>query len=230
MSVLCFGDSLTYGRVGHSYIPYLKTALPKINRGVNGDTIRHAFKRFQRIVQSPEYAQADTYIIGLGTNDVLLPYMTSISGLWNMQMQYRCRRMRCITDSRKFYLQYEKYIRLLKNYDKRIILIGLPYIELERYPHKKLRQYNKIIKKLAERYDCQFVDIYAIQTKMVPHPREFSWRHRNIRRLIDSTMMTFFPSTKDKYKRRRNLDLTVDGVHFSRRSAIALAEAVGECI
>ena len=100
--IVCLGDSLTFGSVGYSYIRFLRHPLEVINKGVNGDTTYGALKRLRRIVAYPEYEAADTYIVGIGTNDVLLPYLTRISWLWKLQMGPKCRRLQCKTDMKEF--------------------------------------------------------------------------------------------------------------------------------
>lgn len=49
MKIMCIGDSLTFGNVGFSYIPFLAKDIVKYNRGLNGETMRGTFKRLQRI-------------------------------------------------------------------------------------------------------------------------------------------------------------------------------------
>lgn len=54
MSIICIGDSLTYGRVGYSYIPFLKTPEKVINKGINGDTTLCALKCLKKYSASPD--------------------------------------------------------------------------------------------------------------------------------------------------------------------------------
>lgn len=226
MAILCIGDSLTYGRVGYSYVDRLNISQPVLNAGQNGDTLLHMTKRLRSILSSSKADAIDTCIVGIGTNDLLLPYLCGLSPLWNLQFSQRCRRMRCIEDDREFAFAYEQLLELLARHHKRGVCISIPYLQLENFPHDKLRRYNRIIRSLTRRYGCGFVDLYGMQLALAPAPTCFSWEHRNLGRMADSGCMTLFPPFKSHLERTRPLELTVDGVHFNRRSAKALATAV----
>lgn len=226
MAILCIGDSLTYGRVGYSYVDLLKTDRPVLNAGQNGDTLLHMTKRLHSILNSSKADTIDTCIVGIGTNDLLLPYLCGLSPLWKLQFSRRCHRMRCITDDQEFAFAYEQLLELPVRYHKRGICIGIPYLQLENFPHEKLRLRNQTIRTLAARHGCGFVDLYGMQLALCPSPSCFSWEHRNLGRMVDSGCMTVFPPFKAHLEHTRQLELTVDGVHFNRRSAKALAAAV----
>lgn len=210
----------------NSYIRYLRHPLEVINKGVNGDTTHGALKRLRRIVAYPEYEAVDTYIVGIGTNDVLLPYLTRISWLWKLQMEPRCRRLQCKTDMKEFAVEYEKYLILLADRQKKMILIGMPYIELKGYPHESIRIRNKIIGRLAKKYEVPFIDIYALQMELASQPGEYTWKHRNLTRVGEGVFTAVLPFTKDWFGRMRGLKLTVDGVHYNTESARVLAVEV----
>lgn len=228
MSIICIGDSLTYGRVGYSYIPFLKTPEEVINKGLNGDTTLCALKRLKKILSQPRYHAVDTYIVGIGTNDILLPYIASLSPLWRLQMTPKCKAMKCITNNKTFAASYEKYLKLLSKHNKKVILLGLPYIQLAHFPLKTVKERNRIIEKLALQYNYTFIDTYAAQLDLVPRPKLYSWHRRNLLHFIDSSIMTVFPPAKDWFERKRQLGLTVDGIHFTALSAGTLAQKINE--
>lgn len=227
MKIVAIGDSLTLGEIGYSYIPFLKKGRQIVNKGVNGDTTICAFRRLERIIKNPRYQAADTYIVGIGTNDILLPHLSTISALWNRQMKPRCKRKQCITNDDTFKKEYERYLTLLTEHNKKIILLGLPYIQLEDFPHEKIVRRNQIIKRLALKYKASFVDVRSIQLKILTKPKYYSWKRKNISRLVDSAIMAVLPFTKDYFGKKRELDITVDGVHFTSKSARAVARCVG---
>jgi lysophospholipase L1-like esterase len=72
-NIICFGDSITYGKgatPGNDYPSLLakKLNIPVINAGVNGDTTRGALKRLKRDVLDKDPLLV---IIELGANDYL---------------------------------------------------------------------------------------------------------------------------------------------------------------
>jgi len=79
MKIICIGDSLTFGSVGYSYIKYLKPKIKAINAGVNGDTTLGAYKRLKKYLGNSRYADVRTYIVSIGTNDIFLPYLSTLS-------------------------------------------------------------------------------------------------------------------------------------------------------
>lgn len=224
--IVCIGDSLTFGSVGYSYIRFLTNPSEAINRGVNGDTVYGALKRLRKITDDPGCKAADTYIIGIGTNDILLPYLTKVSWLWKLQMEPRCRRLQCKTDIKEFAVEYEKYLTLLAKRQKKVILIGMPYIELKGYPHESIRIRNKIIGRLAKKYKVPFIDVYAMQMELASQPGEYTWKHRNLTRVAEGVFTVLLPFTKEWLGRLRKLKLTVDGVHYNRTSARVLGGEV----
>ena len=51
----------------------------------------------------------------------------------------------------------------LKNKNKDVILISLPYTELLNLNESIILSMNKIIENLKEKYMCKYIDIYSIQ-------------------------------------------------------------------
>ena len=89
MKIVCFGDSLTFGSVGHSYIKYLDTDNKVINRGINGDTTACMHGRLKRYISKASNTDTNIYVVAIGTNDLLLPYLTKVSPLWKIQITPR---------------------------------------------------------------------------------------------------------------------------------------------
>lgn len=229
--LLCLGDSLTFGSVGYSYIKYLDPRLKAINKGVNGDSTIGAYRRLRKYIVHPKYKGIDTYVIGIGTNDILLPYLTEISGLWKIQMSPKVTLKKCIKEDAQFEDFYEKYLKLLRVHKKKGILIGLPFIQLKDYPNHVIKRRNHSIYKLSKKYDMPFIDVYGLQKELFENPSDaYSWRYTNFSKIIAGGIMVMKPSTKDWFSKKRSLELTVDGVHFNSASAKLLAKAINDQI
>jgi len=54
----------------------------------------------------------------------------------------------------------------------------------------------------------------------------YSWGEFNIMRCINGTAFMLIPHLNDVFSKARNLDITVDGVHFNSLSAKILAKEV----
>lgn len=224
--ILCIGDSITLGMVGYSYIPFADKKQQLVNLGVNGESLRGGVRRLCRYMRKRAYREADTVIFALGTNDILLPYLGNRSRFWHMQYRFRNIIRSFCSDIGEFAGYYEEAVRQMKSNGYKVVLVGLPYIQLADYPLGKVEAYNSCIRSLARTYDAEFIDIYEIQKKRVRLDRTCSWGRLNVGRIADGLYMLLFPGRKDALSRRRGLDVTVDGVHFNSRSARMLAEAI----
>ncbi len=228
MDILCVGDSLTFGNVGYSYIHFLRqnTRYRLINKGRNGDTVRGAYARLKGMIDARKY-DAEAYILGIGTNDLLLPYLKTVSPLWSLHMSLRCKVMKCIENDEEFHQAFKKTVSLLHERCKPVIVLGMPFINLEGFPHELLKKRNRVMHEVADAYSCPFIDTYRLQTEMIPSDsREYTWRHKNVIRIADALMMTLFPLSKDCFSKARGLTTSVDGVHLSSCSARLLAAEI----
>lgn len=225
--ILCLGDSLTFGNVGYSCIKFMSPQIKAVNKGRNGDTTLGAYQRLERCLQKPYYEQFDTYVIQIGANDLLIPYLATLSPFWKKVSQRRCRRKKCIAEDKEFEKQYEKFILLLKEKEKKIVLVGMPLTELKDFPLDALRRRNAIIYALAEKHHVHYVDTFALMESVVKNQlRQYRWSATNLPRILDGFVMTIFPHCKDWFSKARKLELTVDGARFNSTSAKLIAKAI----
>ena len=221
--ILCLGDSLTRGTVGFTYIKFVKKGEWK-NKGKNGDTTYGALSRLKKYRQKNWYSSVDVCVVEIGTNDLLQPFLCGGSWFWGAFLKNRSWKQWALEPSK-----YEKLIRqildcLLED-GKKVVLVGLPIIQLKEYPLDKLYERNKIVKRLANEYGAGFVDILRLEETRRPGcNREYKWGQTGIVRGLDIIVMFFFPFLKNLFSRVRKLELTVDGVHFNSFAAKLLAE------
>ena len=226
MRLICIGDSLTFGNVGYSYIHFLNKKNHAVNKGKNGDTLRGAYGRLKKIIDKPRHG-GGTFILGIGTNDILLPYLKSLSLFWFLTMNLRCKIKRCIENDDNFEREYDRLLQLCSEKNKRVIVFGIPFINLKNFPHEKTMRRNAVIKRLAQKYNYSFIDIYELQKETLPpDKRTYTWKHGFAFRLIDAVIMTLLPFCKDGFAKARGLNASVDGVHFNSASAKILAAEI----
>lgn len=227
--IICVGDSLTFGNVGYSYRKYL-TNTCTVNKGFNGDPLMGIYQRLLRILENPKYAEAKTYIIGGGTNDILLPALKHHSLFWKFFNTARPAVMgyRYCCNKRSFLYMYDKIIRLLLAHEKNIILIGIPKSEIGNVPlNDSIQSRNIIIQDLAGKYNLPYINIYDIISSLQREPIcEYNWGKTIAMRLFDATLMTIFPFSKDMLSRLRHLSATVDGIHYNSQTAQRLAKII----
>ena len=226
MKITCLGDSLTHGNVGYSYIDFLDKRIRAVNKGKNGNTIRGTRRRLEKILNQSKY-DSPIYVLGIGTNDFLLPYLKTVSMFWFVIMGIRCKVKACIENDLQLYKEYDKLLSLLFKNEKRVIVFGQPFINLRNFPHGDLIKRNASMKKLADQYDFPFIDIYRLQKERLEEDTQvYTWKRSFFLRVIDVVIMSLLPFTKDKFAKRRGLTTSVDGVHFNSNSAKILAKEV----
>ncbi len=227
--ILYLGDSLTRGIVGWSYIKFMPAG-PHKNGGLDGDTAHGALRRMRIYRETPWYPRIDTVVVGIGTNDLLQPYLMEYAPIWRLVFGWRGGWKKWADEQ-----EYERVIRAIVETvlsdGKRCVLMGLPLMQLRDYPLKALQARNALLERLAGEYGLPFADVMGAELQAVPEPRrDYSFGRLGLRRLADIVTMGLFPSTKDACSRRRGLELTVDGVHFNSLSGSLAAEAVKKCL
>ncbi|MEI2777457.1 MAG: SGNH/GDSL hydrolase family protein [Tetrasphaera sp.] len=237
-TVLCLGDSLTYGQVGYSYLDFMKTPDRFINRGRNGDTVQGAAARLTRYIASPRYAAVTTCIVGIGTNDTLWPTLARRSAFWARYVAARAGAPVAGRDT-DFRAAYERIVTQARVAGWDLIVIGLPATELTWLPTETLAPRDALIREIARTHALPYVDQRAAMAAAAlrfreAHPgaslRPYDWSGHNAARIGDALAMSILPPSKDWFARRRQLILSVDGVHHSSLAARAVAAAGAECL
>jgi len=231
MRILCLGDSLTFGSAGCTYIRFLDPRIEAVNRGKNGDTTRGALLRLERYLRDPRYFGISTYVVFIGVNDILGPYLSTLSPIWKLIMKPRCAYKRCITEDSVFAAEYERMLDLLAQNGKKAVLVGLPFIQIKGFSSEKILARNAVIEGLAKKRGLPYVDAFSLQQSALKEPKtRYSWGIVGLRRVLDAAAMLVFPKSKELLSKARRLELTVDGVHFNALSARLLAEEIGRAV
>lgn len=220
--IACFGDSLTKGVPGTTYLKFLNIKQFK-NYGVGGDTLLAMTKRLAK-----RNKKHDFYIIGIGTNDILLPFFEDYSQSWNLAIKIKKRKNTIpLIDINEFKNNYEKMLKMLKN--KKVMVIGIPYFESAyQILNKKADEYNNIIKKVCEEHDIPYIDIKKSQTRY--HDLGEYETPKNWLEVPHDVVVTRKQKNIDELSEKRGLKLTIDGIHFNTRSARMLAQLIDEKI
>ncbi|MGI6579012.1 MAG: SGNH/GDSL hydrolase family protein [Saccharofermentanales bacterium] len=226
LKLLCIGDSLTYGNVGYSYISFLSENLQIVNKGLNGDTLYGVSNRLKKMLNNRR-DDFDLVVLGIGTNDILLPYLKKADFYWKLQMSFRYKIKKYTEDDLEFSSKFETLIKMVYTSGKKAIIFGIPYINLIEFPNDKTIRRNQIIKLICEKYGFDFIDIYKLQTETLPREMKvYSWKWSFLTRILDAIAMTLFLKSKDRIATKRGLVQTVDGVHFSSNTAKLLAKEI----
>jgi lysophospholipase L1-like esterase len=229
MRVACFGDSQTFGSVSYSYRRYIKhkQGIFAINKGVNGDTTKRMHGRLKGFIKRKSQDKTYKYVVCIGTNDLLMPYLTTVSPSWHFMMSPRIQLMKCIQDDVVFEKEYESMIQTIKQAGADMVLIGLTHIELEHFPNNRIDTRNELIKRLADENQVPFIDALSIQNDMIQNKdASYTWKYRNVLRVVEGMVFPIIPGLKDWCCKIRKLNSTVDGVHWNSNMAKAIAREV----
>ncbi len=227
--ILFLGDSLTRGSVGFTYIRFMAASRHK-NRGKNGDSAWGALQRLKRYRKRRWYGEVDVCVVAIGTNDLLRPFLCRTSRGFRLLFSRKVKRYRCAGEPTgsgepgSFEEHVRELLRTLREDGKRVIVAGLPKIQIAGYPTDLLHEYNAILEDLARESFSDFADILGAQERACPDCRcDFNWGQTCIPRGLDILTMGLLPFTKEWFSKARKLEFTVDGIHFNRFSAQLLA-------
>ncbi len=228
--ILCFGDSITKGRPGVTYLKYINSKRQFRNFGLGSDTLTGMTERIINILKRPEYHSAETIIIGIGANDVLLPYLKNYSKSWSkvtaaihLRGSVPCR------DGEHFRFEYRKLLQMLKMQGKKVIVFGIPFIETsENDLDRKAESYNEIISNLCSEFSFPYLDIASRQRyiKKKQHNTGSCFFSKDSLRVLILAILTTTLPFADRVSKKRGLAVTVDGVHMNTVSARELARMI----
>lgn len=190
------------------------------------DILNAGLNRLKKILENPK-DDSEIYVLAIGTNDIFLPYLRSVSLFWKINMTIRCKIKECIEDNLCFQEKFEELIKIFHDNQKKLIVFGSPDINHVRFPTEKLIERNKIMNEICTQYNYKFIDIYKLELEKLPKEnRVCSWKATFLIRNLDAIIMTLCPSLKDEFARKRGLITSVDGIDMNSISAKLLAGEV----
>jgi lysophospholipase L1-like esterase len=225
-TLVCFGDSITEGTIGASYIDILRQRLPAcvhvVNAGVNGDTTLNLLRRVERDVVR---RRPDLVVIMVGLNDIATAYGELAS--WPY---YRAiKRVGGALTPQRFARAYRRLIATLRERTGAILaLCTLTTIGEE--PGASVQPfvdaYSNIIRALAHQECLPLIDVRAafcdaIAANPYDGPPYHIWTP-----LLDSSAIRLRGQSYETLAARRGYRLLCDGVHLSHAGAELVAETM----
>lgn len=223
--IACFGDSITEGHPGVTYLRYVQTGQFQ-NHGLGGDTVAGLTKRLEEFRKTNT---CDGLVIEIGTNDIILPVLQGFSPKWGREIQNIIDRGSVpAPNTLDFRSAYEKLITLAAGENTIVINIPLLGEMPESELNRKADEYNLIINEICSRHGIRMVDFNRWQkgiVKNLPARSAYFISEEHPKILMD-TFLTRSPGLSDWLSRRRKLALTIDGVHLNTAGAKGLAELI----
>lgn len=227
---LCYGDSITKGVPGVTYLSYMSQYGDFKNHGLGGDTLIGVTKRIMDGIKAED---CPNYIVQIGTNDVLLPHLKSLSAAWEKQVGGLIKRgsVPC-KDAKEFEERYDQLLTTLKEHHKNVKVINIPCVgeDVTSEPNKKVDAYNAVIDRLANAHGIDHIDFNRWQKTMLQgHDTDGAYfiTANPMNMILDSITTTHKPVCA-RLSKKRGLRITVDGCHLNAQGAEGMAKLVKE--
>lgn len=226
---ICYGDSITKGVPGVSFVKYLSDNYQVENKGLGGDTLIGLKNRiFFNNKENNDY-----YIIQIGTNDLLLPFLKNRSPMWSKQVEkiVKSGRIPCQGED-QFRSEYKNLAIHMKEEAKKFKAISIPCIgeDLNSSLNEKVDKYNDIIKEVSLKHGFDYIDFNSWQKrKILKFQSESNYfiPEQPYKMIIDSIMTSILPIS-NYLSLKRGLITTIDGCHLNNRGAKGLAVLIEE--
>jgi lysophospholipase L1-like esterase len=124
---------------------------------LGGDTLLGLAKRIDYYLTKPP---CNTFIIEIGTNDILLPFLRKRTGRWRKIVDRLIARGSVPLPGRSdFAAEYERLI--CKLLDRKIFVVNIPCLSenLENDLNVKVSAYNEVIENLCQKYGITYLGL-----------------------------------------------------------------------
>lgn len=231
-TVVCFGASLTAGRVSFNYLDLLQerpalAGFRFVNRGSDGDTAWNGLQRLDKVIQD----EPDFITTLIGTNDV--------NATLSERNRLRYRNFyHCPVDPTLPWFE-ENLRAIIARYKKetraRLALLSLSVIgeDLEHEANKKVEIYNEVIRQVARDEQVDYLPFHEQQidylhkheAKRAGLPPRLEYRD-GLTNIGTATALHAAGMSWDEISRRNGLLLTTDCLHLNSISAGMIANLI----
>lgn len=227
MKIIFFGDSLTEGIPGISYLDILKEKLPKhtlVNAGKGGDTVISLYRRIRKMKLKETY---DIAFLWIGTNDILV----------HVSKKYPIIKACCIQPWAKnindFSERYQKLIEMISKNAKKIFAVSPAIIgeDVNNEWNEKLGEISLEIKEISSKFkNVEYVDIHKEFISYLSTKKPSKFILSGIFRDVFAAWLFNIPGLVEEKSKRRGLYLTLDGAHLNTAGAEMVAKVFLRCI
>lgn len=227
MKIAFFGDSLTAGYPGVSYVELLREKFPRhqlFNFGKGGDTVISLLRRLEK---ASVPAPLDTAFLWVGVNDVFVKVS------WTYPIIKSLRRQPWAKDRETFKNYYRRLLDFLVK--KTAVLFAVPPLligeDLNNPWNRELGELARIISELsAEHASCRYLDLHEFFLSGIDPGTGHPFVPNRFFRIVRDALALKTPEAVAKEAARRGLRLTLDGVHLNGAGAERVAEAFARAI
>jgi lysophospholipase L1-like esterase len=226
MKIAFYGDSLTEGIAGASYLVYLQKLEPEhelINYGQGGDTVISLYKR---IVRKKLAQPVDLTFLFVGVNDVFV-YLS-----WNYPLLKTVFRQPWIKDVAEFIAYYQKTLDLLTVKASYVFAVSPLIIgeDVSNQWNTRLETLAEAIRKTAADENVDYLDVRADFIFALNGRQISPYLPKSATRIVLDALLLRRNEQIDHQAATRGLHLTLDGVHLNSKGAGLVAENFSKAI
>ena len=227
MRIVFYGDSLTEGSPGVSFMSILKKRLPELdleNHGKGGDTVASLL---QRIVRHQLNESVDLAFVWVGVNDVFPKVSFAHSMLKHILRQPRAK------SHAAFRNDYDRVLRLLRRSARCVVTVSPLVIgeDLSNPWNQELAGLCEIIASVSSCYtDVRYLDLRTRFSGELAGKTLSDFVAKSLVTIARDTVLLRSPLRVDSAASDRGLHFTLDGVHLNSAGAEIVAAAFLETI
>jgi len=228
MKILFIGDSITNGKLGASFVKLIAQSDAEIqitNLGKDGETLNIIVDRLLNHLKVE--SGYDYLVFQGGYNDIILPFFNTkgdlFSRVYEQQIQNGFIPLTSSNDFSEFLKTNISDIRRLFN--GKIILLTIACVgeDLNSELNRQRNEFNDIIKNVAADDNIYLADTQIEFDKFLIGKTQAAYCLDNLWSVIWWDKLRKDP---DKLSKKRNLYLTIDGVHLNNRGAEIFAKCI----
>jgi lysophospholipase L1-like esterase len=222
MRIAFFGDSLTSGMPGSSYVSIVQRRLPGhtvVNLGKSNDTVVSLHRRVAAMCFDAPF---DLAFLWVGMNDVLGRSMWLHRSFNSLMGQRRAQ------DLDEFRASYRATLDLMCQYAGRVVTVSplLRGEDPDNRWNRRLAALSGAVEKLASRYkQVEFLDLRPAFFQVLADPPSSGYMPRGPVRVVLDALTLRSDEQIDRMAARRGLRLTLDGLHLNSAGARLAANA-----
>ncbi len=238
LRIVFFGDSLTEGTHGASYLAVLRRMLDEtpgmagvelVNAGVGGDTVANLRRRLALDVTPYHPAWV---VVFIGTNDCttwLANGSVAQRAIFRRRRRYFAQEkgVTWAITPRRYEASLRALVTELRDHTRaRIALCAPPPVGVEPYAlrWRMMTRYARVVRRVAAATDCDLIDLHARWSAVAKGLPRRSAQQRWCGLLGE--LRGDGDADIERLARERGYLLTFDGVHFSARGAALAADVM----
>lgn len=229
MRVLFAGDSITRGEIGADFTTLIRQSIPgvhTVNAGKNGYTFNLIIKSVMQILQADK--EYDYLVLQGGYNDLLLPWFYERGGLFRFAYNTQLKKGHRPFDTSKHAFTFLQHSiqEIKKTFSGDIVLVEIACLgeKLDSNLNKKVREFNALLREIASRENISITSTNKLFADALSGKTTSGY-------CLDSFFaVTVLDRITHYFANKRQLHLTIDGVHLNSAGAAIFTEAILDVI